>query len=104
MCTYIIMILIYCYHMYMYMYLQMYSDLLYIRYKVTIITLVLILTSIMISSCIFSLMCVCVGVCVVEDYATLSSLSRLPQPDSFLGIIESVYTLELSLDNFISEQ
>ena len=47
---------------------------------------------------------VCLCRWLVEDYATLSSLSRLPQPDSFLGIIESVYTLELSLDNFISEQ
>ena len=91
MCTYIIMILIYCYHMYMYMYLQMYSDLLYIRYKVTIIIM-------------YFFFDVCLCRWLVEDYATLSSLSRLPQPDSFLGIIESVYTLELSLDNFISEQ
>ena len=48
-----------------------------------------------------SLYCLCRW--LVEDYAMFASLSRLLPPDAFLGVIETTYTLELSLVDFVNE-
>lgn len=41
---------------------------------------------------------------LVEDYATLSTLSRLPSPDAYLGVVNTKYTLQFSILNFSKPQ
>ena len=41
---------------------------------------------------------------LVEDYATLCTLSRLPSPDAFLGVVTTKYTIQFSIVNFTRSQ